>query len=217
MVNIYQIGADKSMKLPGKGLYAITPTQAKTDAQIIDDVIAIIKGGACMLQYRDKRPKSNIHLARQLLQICRTANIPLIINDRIDLAETIGADGVHLGKNDTDIVQARKRLGPEMIIGISCYNDLNRALEAENLGASYVAFGRFFPSSSKPLASPAHIDILRQAKTRITIPVVAIGGILPENAPQLLAAGANMLAVIGGLFNECPEQSARRYQLLFSD
>ena len=107
------------------------------------------------------------------------------------------------------------RLGKDAIIGVSCYNFVEQALDAQGQGATYVAFGRFFPSSSKPLAAPAKIETLQQAKQRLNIPIVAIGGILPENGAQLLAAGADLLAVIGGLFDSQPEQSARAYQALF--
>ncbi len=132
-----------------------------------------------------------------------------------DLAARAGADGVHIGKEDGAIAQARKRLGNDAIIGVSCYDFVERAIEAQAQGATYVAFGRFFPSSSKPLAAPAKIETLQQAKLLLNIPIVAIGGILPENGAQLLAAGADLLAVIGGLFDSQPEQSARAYQALF--
>ena len=203
------------MKFPNRGLYAITQTENKSHDTIINEVTAAIKGGAVVIQYRDKNPINAPFLAGELLRICHRYHVPLLINDDIELAALVGADGIHLGKEDGAVDQARKRLGNEAIIGISCYNFVDRALTAEAQGASYVAFGRFFPSTSKPLAAPAEFETLRQAKRLLTIPIVAIGGILPENGAQLLAAGADLLAVIGGIFEHQPEQSARTYQLLF--
>jgi thiamine-phosphate pyrophosphorylase len=142
--------------------------------------------------------------------------VPLLINDDIELAALVGADGVHLGREDGAVTQARKQLGNDAIIGVSCYNFVELAVAAQKQGATYAAFGRFFPSSSKPLAAPAQIETLRQAKLALTIPIVAIGGILPDNGGQLLEAGADLLAVIGGIFDDQPEQSARAYQALFS-
>ncbi len=140
----------------------------------------------------------------------------MLINDDAELAHRIGADGVHIGKDDGGIASARKILGSKAIIGISCYNDINIALQAEANGVDYVAFGRFFPSTSKPLAAPAQIETLQQAKKQIKLPIVAIGGILPDNGEQLLTAGADILAVIGGIFEHNPEQSAQSYMKLFN-
>lgn len=203
------------IKFPASGLYAITQTANKSSDTIINEVAAAIKGGAAVVQYRDKNPADAPYLARELVKICHRHNVPLLINDDIELAALIGADGVHLGREDGAISQARKLLGNDAIIGVSCYNFVEQAIAAQAQGATYAAFGRFFPSSSKPLAAPARIETLRQAKLKLTIPIVAIGGILPENGGQLLAAGADLLAVIGGLFDRQPEQSARAYQALF--
>jgi thiamine-phosphate pyrophosphorylase len=203
------------MRFPARGLYAITQTDNKSGDTIINDVISAIKGGAVIVQYRDKNPLDAVFLASELVKICHQHQVPLIINDDVELAARVGADGVHIGKEDGAIAQARKRLGADAIIGVSCYNFVEQALDAQNQGATYVAFGRFFPSTSKPLAAPAHIETLRQAKLLLTLPIVAIGGILPENGAPLLAAGADFLAVIGGLFESQPEQSARAYQALF--
>ena len=203
------------MRFPARGLYAITQTDNKSGDAIINDVISAIKGGAVIVQYRDKNPLDAVFLASELVKICHQYQVPLIINDDVELAARVGADGVHIGKEDGAIAQARRRLGADAIIGVSCYNFVEQALDAQNQGATYVAFGRFFPSTSKPLAAPAHIETLRQAKLLLTVPIVAIGGILPENGAPLLAAGADFLAVIGGLFESQPEQSARAYQALF--
>jgi len=203
------------MKFPRTGLYAITQTDHKTIDTILEEVAAAIRGGAAVVQYRDKNPVDAALLARELVKLCHRQNVPLIINDDVDLAVQSGADGVHLGKEDGHLAEARKRLGADAIIGVSCYDSVERAVEAEREGATYVAFGRFFPSSSKPLASPARIDTLGQAKRILHIPIVAIGGILPSNGAPLLEAGADLLAVIGGIFDRQPEQSARAYLPLF--
>lgn len=201
--------------LPSRGLYAITQPDNKTTDTLLDEVAAAIRGGAVIVQYRDKNPIDAVATAAKLLELCRQHAVPLLINDNIELAASIGADGVHLGQTDGNIAQARKRLGQNAIIGVSCYNSLELAITAEAEGASYVAFGRFFPSTSKPLAAPAQLQTLHQAKAKLNLPIVAIGGILPENGQSLLEAGADLLAVIGGLFDSEPEQSARAYFKLF--
>lgn len=203
------------MKFPSSGLYAITQTEGKSPDRIFADVAAALRGGAVVVQYRDKTPLDALSLARDLVDVCHQHNVPLLINDDIELALLAGADGVHLGREDGNIAKARKRLGPKAIIGGSCYNAIELALDAQVQGATYVAFGRFFPSLSKPLASPAELETLRKAKQVLNIPIVAIGGILPENGGQLLEAGADLLAVIGGIFDREPEQSAQAYQALF--
>jgi thiamine-phosphate pyrophosphorylase len=203
------------MSFPAKGLYAITQTEHKSCDLIIKEVEAALRGGAVVVQYRDKQPQYADLLASQLLKLCQRYQVPLLINDDVELAVRIGADGVHIGRDDGSIKRARQRLGEQAIIGISCYDSVEHARQAQEQGATYVAFGRFFPSSSKPLALPASIETLRLAKQTLNIPIVAIGGILPENGSLLLAAGADLLAVIGGLFDEQPEQAARTYQALF--
>ena len=203
------------MRFPARGLYAITRTDHKSADLIINEVIAAIKGGAVVVQYRDKNPSDAIYLASELLKVCHRSNVPLLINDDVELAANIGADGVHIGKEDGAIAQARLHLGEKAIIGVSCYNCVDQAVDAEIQGATYVAFGRFFPSTSKPLAAPAQLDTLRQARLKLSVPIVAIGGILPDNGGQLLTAGADLLAVIGGLFENDPEQSALAFQALF--
>ena len=205
------------MRFPLRGLYAITQTKNKTADIIINEVIAAIKGGAVVVQFRDKESSDAIYLADQLVKVCHEYKVPLLINDDIELAIKVGADGVHIGREDGAISEARDRLGADAIIGVSCYNFVEQAFDAQEQGATYVAFGRFFPSSSKPLAAPAELDTLRKAKFLLDIPIVAIGGILPENGGPLLTAGADLLAVIGGLFETQPEQSARAYQALFDN
>jgi thiamine-phosphate pyrophosphorylase len=201
---------------PTRGLYAITQTGTAPE-QLFQDVAAAIRGGAVVIQYREKNLNDAIFIARELVKICHQHSVPLIINDDVELTSQAKADGVHLGKDDGDIIAARNRLGSSAIIGVSCYNSIDRAVTAQSLGANYVAFGRFFASTSKPLAAPADIDTLSKAKTAIHLPIVAIGGILPENGAQLLVAGANLLAVIGGVFDHEPERSALAYQRLFAE
>lgn len=203
------------MKLPLHGLYAITQTENKSLDTLLSNITAVIQGGAVVVQYRDKNPDDALITARELLKLCHRYDVPLIINDCIELALLAGADGVHLGVTDANINDARKHLGYDAIIGVSCYNSVDRAINAQEQGASYVAFGRFFSSTSKPLAAPAQLSTLQEAKKLLTIPIVAIGGILPENGAQLLEAGADLLAVIGGLYGNDPEKSANAYRALF--
>lgn len=151
------------MKLPTRGLYAITQCENKSADTILGEVDAAIRGGAVVVQYRDKNPANGLSLAKELVNICHRQNVPLLINDNVNLAIMVGADGVHLGKDDGDIAEARKCLGPDAIIGVSCYDKTEKAIAAQTRGASYVAFGRFFPSSSKPLAAPAKIATLQKA------------------------------------------------------
>jgi thiamine-phosphate pyrophosphorylase len=155
--------------------------------------------------------------ARALVELCRRYGVPLIVNDDLELAAEAGADGLHLGQNDADLTVARARLGASAIIGISCCNSLEYARQAVLAGADYLAFGRFFPSSSKPQAVQASIELLRQARREFSLPLVAIGGITPANGGDLLAAGADFLAVIYGLFGQ-PDigAAARAYTRLFS-
>ncbi len=205
------------MSHPLQGVYAITDTHLFKNNPL-QRVEAALIGGAKVLQYRDKsdHKSQRISEATALLQLCQQYKVPLIINDDVPLAVAVGADGVHLGRDDTAIQNARAQLGEEAIIGISCYNDLSAALAAESAGADYVAFGRFFSSSTKPDAAPANIEILRQASAQISLPLVAIGGITPENGGQLIEAGADMLAVVQGIFGQPDIRSAtQQFQQLF--
>ncbi len=201
-----------------RGLYVLTDTSLTPDDQLVAAVAAAIDGGAAVVQYRDKSHDSSRRQAqaRALLTLCRQRRVPLIINDDVALAAATGADGVHVGREDADLQQARATLGPEAIIGVSCYNDLTRAHEAQAYGADYVAFGSFFASPTKPEAVAASLDLLRAARAELTIPIAAIGGITPENGAQLVAAGADLLAVITGVFGQADVRAAaRRYAALF--
>jgi thiamine-phosphate pyrophosphorylase len=187
-----------------KGLYAITDSGLASDGGIFAQVELALRGGVRAIQYRNKHPdhRQRAEEAAALLRLCRTAGVPLIINDDVALAAAIQADGVHLGRDDPDPREARRMLGPGAIIGMSCYNRLELAFQAQAAATDYVAFGRFFPSSIKPLAVQADIDLLARARAALELPIVAIGGITPENGGPLIAAGADMLAVIHGIFGQ---------------
>ena len=205
------------LRFPLSGLYAITGERHAGPADLALAVRAAIRGGARVIQYRAKTDRERIAEARLLLEECHAAEVPLIINDDAGLAQAVGADGVHLGRDDCALDEARRCLGPAAIIGVSCYDSVERALEAVELGADYVAFGRFFPSKTKPMASCARLQTLTNAKSRLHIPIVAIGGITPQNGGSLIAAGADVLAVIDGIFGQSdPEAAARGFQMLFS-
>lgn len=201
-----------------RGLYAVTPELADT-TDLLARVEAALAGGATALQYRNKSAGTALRLeqARALLAPCREHRVPLIINDRLDLAIALDADGLHLGAGDGSLAAARSRLGPGKLLGASCYQRLENALAAARDGADYVAFGSFFTSSVKPGAARAPLALLRAAKQELALPVVAIGGITLDNAPQLIAAGADAVAVISALFG-APDirAAARSFNALFS-
>jgi thiamine-phosphate pyrophosphorylase len=201
------------------GLYAIADSAYLTPQTLVARVTAAIEGGACVVQYRDKHstPAVRLAMALSLATLCREHAVPLIINDDVQLALECGAAGVHLGRDDTDVGAARRRLGHAAIIGVSCYNELERGRNAQGAGADYVAFGRFFPSRSKPHAVPASPDLLRRARAELSLPIVAIGGITAENGAALVAAGAHALAVIEGLWGQADARAAAaRYAELFN-
>ena len=206
------------LALPRGGLYVITDSRLTPRNNLIEQASQAIEGGAVMLQYREKHLPREVRCreARALATLCHERNIPLIINDDIELAAACGAAGVHLGQDDASPDQARRRLGRQAIIGVSCYNQLERARTAAGMAASYVAFGRFFPSSSKPAAVPALPALLTQARREVNLPIVAIGGITPENGAELVRAGADLLAVIHGVFGQSDTRAAARaYTALF--
>ena len=208
------------MKLAG--LCAVT-----LDDPLLPRLSALVKaaldGGAPFVQYRNKlapRPLRRAQAA-EMLRICRAAGAKLIINDDVWLAVEIGADGAHLGRDDApggSLAAARDALGPKRILGVSCYNEIALAEEAAAAGADYVAFGSMFPSRTKPGAVHAPLDLLGEAKRRVGLPVAAIGGITLDNAQQVIAAGADMLAVVSDLFDAMDIKArAEAYQQLFSD
>jgi len=200
------------------GLYAVTDAHLQAPGQLAVHVSLAIDGGAALVQYRDKSDNHRLRLqqAKALAELCRARGVPLIINDDVELAGDCGAQGVHLGRDDADARAARSLLGAEAIIGVSCYNDLALAREAAESGADYVAFGRFFPSQTKPGAIQAGPELIRQAKQELSLPVAAIGGITPDNAGQLIDAGADMLAVVNGIFAAADiRRAAADYSVFF--
>jgi thiamine-phosphate pyrophosphorylase len=200
------------------GLYAITQSQPSGFDITLNQVAAALSGGVRIIQYRDKQPGEARRRAEAeaLRKLCHAHDARLIINDDVALAKQVSADGVHVGREDSGIVHARQLLGEQAIIGISCYNQLALAIEAEQAGADYVAFGRFFPSATKPDAVQADITLLAEAKQRLQIPIVAIGGITPENGATLVQAGADMLAVINALFgSDDIAANCQRFNQLF--
>jgi thiamine-phosphate pyrophosphorylase len=184
-----------------EGLYAITPDIGDT-ATLISMIQQSLAGGARLIQYRNKTASAALRLeqAHSLAGLCRQFHVPLIINDHLDLAIEVNADGVHLGREDASINEARRKLGDRKIVGASCYNRLEHALEAEREGADYVAFGAFFASATKPGAVAASMDLLRHARKILRGPIVAIGGVTPSTAVELIQAGADAVAVSSGLF-----------------
>ncbi len=207
------------MNFEMKGLYAITDTTNYSSQIMLAKTDEILRAGAMILQYRNKQADENTRIteATQLYDLCQQYSVPLIINDDISLAISIGADGIHLGKSDSSIADARERLGNNTIIGCSCYNDLDRANNAVNEGADYIAFGAFFPSPTKPDAVHATPELIMKTKQEHDITVVAIGGITSENGQSLIDAGADMLAVISGLYaSTSPFNTATKYVNLFN-
>ena len=201
------------------GLYAITDSQLLPGEKLISGVSAAIAGGARMIQYREKSADQvhRVREATQLRQLCQRHGITFIINDDAALAAETCADGVHLGRDDGAIESARQQL-PNGIIGVSCYNDWPRAEMAQAAGADYVAFGAFYPSSTKPNAVAADPSLLTRAHQTLEIPVVAIGGITAENGATLINAGADMLAVVQGVFAQPNiEHAAKQYAQLFNN
>lgn len=200
------------------GLYVLTDPELMPAAKLVHKVEQAIMGGARLVQYRDKSHtvQRRQEQVRNLLELCKRHDVPLIVNDDVELAASSGAHGVHLGKDDASAVHARCRLGDNALIGVSCYNDINRAIQAQADGADYVAFGSFFPSRTKPTTVSADTVILKQAKAVLTVPICAIGGITTENASALIEAGADMLAVISDVFaHPRPFEIAQKFTCLF--
>jgi len=191
-----------SAAAPIHGLYAVTPDLLDSDV-LFERVAAAITGGAGAVQYRNKLAAPPLQRAQalSLRDLCASQNVIFIVNDDIDLAYAVDADGVHLGRDDAPLAHARRRLGGTAIIGASCYNSLERAAEVVAAGADYIAFGSFFPSLTKPDAVRAELSLLSAAKSRWNVAVVAIGGITAAAAPALIDAGADALAVSSAVFD----------------
>jgi thiamine-phosphate pyrophosphorylase len=198
---------------PLKGLYAITDKKLIPRKSFVEMVEKAIRGGAKIIQLREKdTPEEEIiRLGHGLLEVTRRYGVPLIINDSPKLAREIGADGVHLGREDPAIFEARGLLGSKAIVGVSCYGDIERGLRAEREGADYVVFGTPFFTPTKPDRKPTPFEVLREAKRKITkVPVFAIGGITKENTKLVLETGVDGIAVITSVFGSPdPEKAAR--------
>jgi thiamine-phosphate pyrophosphorylase len=199
------------------GLYAVTPEEPDTE-RLLRAVASAAQGGARAVQYRSKHASRELRIeqARALTSLCRSRRVPLIVNDSVEIAALVDADGVHLGRDDTAIASARRILGPGRIIGASSYDSLDLALQAQNAGADYVAFGSFFPSHVKPDAPRPPLELLTRARRALHIPVIAIGGITPANAASVINAGAQGIAVISAIFSAPdPCAAAREFAPLF--
>ncbi|NQD77619.1 thiamine phosphate synthase [Pseudomonas sp. CM27] len=203
-----------------RGLYAITDSQLLA-GRFLSHVEAALEGGVCLLQYRDKSDDAARRLreAEGLMKLCERYGTQLLINDDAELAARMGV-GVHLGQTDGPLTPARALLGRQAIIGSTCHASLDLAAQAASEGASYVAFGRFFNSVTKPGAPAANVELLEQARAQVKLPIAVIGGITLDNAAPLVAHGADLLAVIHGLFGADSAQEvtrrARAFNALFA-
>jgi thiamine-phosphate pyrophosphorylase len=209
----------KSRRCLIKGLYAITPDELNT-AELLRKVELVLQGGAQVLQYRNKLADTELCVvqATALRKLTSEFSATFIVNDDVQLAYQVAADGVHLGGDDGSVAEARKCLGNDKIIGVSCYNRIELALQAVQEDAEYVAFGAFFLSSVKPNAPVATLELLQQARRELNVPIVAIGGITILNGEQLMGAGADALAVISAVFGATNIQhAAQQFSTLFSE
>lgn len=203
---------------PRRGLYLLTPDEPDTD-RLLARVRPLLAAGVALLQYRNKGADAALRRlqASALLPLCREFATPLLINDDWRLAADLGADGAHLGEHDGEITAARRTLGADAIVGASCYDRIDLAERAADAGASYVAFGAFFTSGTKPGARRADTRLLTDA-AHLALPRVAIGGITPDNGRLLVSAGADLLAVIGAVFDAPdPVAAARAFHSCFED
>lgn len=203
-----------------RGVYAIADPSVIPERGFTATVASAIAGGVRVVQYRGKRADRDLQRrqAAELAGLCRRTKTLFIVNDDVELAVAVGAHGVHLGRRDTPVLHARAALGDDRLIGVSCYDELSRATEASASGANYVAFGSFYASRIKPDAVRATPALLRRARRCVDLPIVAIGGITPENGAALIQAGADALAVISALFaTPDPRAAAARLSALFTD
>lgn len=200
-----------------RGLYLVTPDTADS-AWLLARTEAALAGRPVLLQYRSKQPDAALRQAqgRAVGELCRRAGVPFVVNDSLELALALEAEGVHLGRDDGDPAAARRLLGPGRILGVTCYNEWTRGEAGAAAGADYVAFGAAFPSPTKPAAVHAPLELFVRAKRELDVPVAAIGGITLDNAPALVAAGVDLLAVISDVF-DAPDPGARAaaYRALF--
>ncbi|QMU55974.1 MAG: thiamine phosphate synthase [Candidatus Mycalebacterium zealandia] len=199
-----------------RGLYAITDSKLIAENGFAETVEAAIKGGATIIQLREKNSEKAeiIRKGKMLAEITQKYKIPLIINDSPEITKKTGADGVHLGGEDGNVKNARKLLGENAIIGVSCYGEIERGIASEKAGANYVAFGTPYFTPTKPDRVPTPFEVLKEAKAKLKIPVFAIGGITPENVADVLKTGVDGIAVITAIFGEeDTEKAARRLTL----
>lgn len=194
------------------GLYVVTDARWPRPVPLTDAVSAAIRGGATVVQYRDKSDDAERRRqeATALATLCREASVPFIVNDDVALAVAVGADGVHVGQDDPDIAEARRQLGPDALIGVSCYADLDRARRMAAAGANYLAFGSVYPSPTKPESGRAPLDVFAEARAFFDGPLVAIGGINADNIPAVTAAGADAAAVVDAVFSAEDIEAAAR-------
>jgi thiamine-phosphate pyrophosphorylase len=203
---------------PVHGLYAITPEEPST-RRLLKLAESVLDQGIALMQYRNKGtdPMLRLEQALGLKLMCLSYGVPLIVNDDVALARAMQADGVHLGQSDGDLAAAREELGRDALIGVSCYASIERAQIAKSKGADYLAFGAFFDTPTKPDAARAEPALLREAK-RLGLPLVAIGGIQPDNVHILREAGADLIAVISGLWGaRDPSEAACAYVAAFDE
>jgi thiamine-phosphate pyrophosphorylase len=200
-----------------QGLYLVTPNWDDT-VKLLSVTEKALAAGAAVLQYRHKDAGIDLRIeqATALQELCRRYRVPFIINDHVDLALQLDADGVHVGGTDTKVAQVRALLGPGKIIGSSCYGDLQLAIGAQAAGASYVAFGGFYPSLVKKYDVTTQPSIIDDALAQVALPNCVIGGMTPENAAPLVARGAHMVAAITSVYQAAdPAAAVRAFNLLF--
>ena len=201
-----------------RGLYVISDSNIDDEKVLLEKTETLLRLGISLFQYHNKEHQHDYaKLALGLKDLCEQYQCPFIVNDDVMLAKSIKADGIHLGEHDKKIEESRDFLGPESIIGASCYNRIDLARKAYQTGANYVAMGAFFPSTNKPNAVNAEFDLIKRVKMEIPLPVVAIGGITPQNAKKIVEAEADYIAVISGLYNtDNIEQAHQQYMQNFS-
>lgn len=201
-----------------RGLYLVTPDWDDTE-RLLQVTEQALQGGATLLQYRHKTATSALRMtqATALLALCRRHAVPLVINDYADLCMALDADGVHVGGTDASVAHIRALLGPDKIVGASCYGDLQLAHTAAKEGASYVAFGGFYPSRVKKYPVTTAPEIIAQSRASIALPIVVIGGMTADNCVPLIAQGADMVAAISSVYSDAdPAKAAQQIACLFS-
>lgn len=207
------------MKFRKNGVYWLTPSNIRDTKKLVSLARQVMSGGASIVQYRQKNLNTSEkhHQALQLKKVCAAYRVPFIINDSVDLALAVDADGVHIGKSDSSLKTARDNLGDHKIIGVSCYNDIDRAQDMLDNGADYVAFGRFYPSLTKPEAPMCSPEVLKVAGEQFSSSIVAIGGINLDNASYLINNGATHIAIVDTISQaKCPYVATKRLSGLFN-